>query len=354
MSKNTKLKILTILCAAVLTVAAGLGVIRIFGAAGGSYAHAEQYTAGDAEITGPVRHLDIHWVNGRVNIAYHAGSTVMLSETADKSLSEAQRMRWWLDGDTLRVQFSKPGLRFSRNPEKELTVTLPEGLDLGDVSIGATSGDISIPALRSETLTIGVTSGDIEAGSQAVRITCTSTSGDIDLTASENAKDIAVTATSGCITLQVPDSAAGITVSSTSGNIRLEAGEVQTVNLTSTSGSISAAVSRAQDVRIHSTSGNILPDVGSVEKTAIESTSGTVTLKLGAFGTLSIHTTSGDVTAALKAEPGFTGRLHATSGKITHDLPLAAQGDAYVCGDGSGTVDISTTSGNIRIGSNSD
>ena len=64
---------------------------------------------------------------------------------------------------------------------------------------------------------------------------------------------------------------------------------------------------------------------------------------------LRINTTSGSVSAFLPENPGFTARLGTTSGSVDYALPLNKQESEYVCGDGSGSVDIHTTSGNIRL-----
>lgn len=37
------------------------------------------------------------------------------------------------------------------------------------------------------------------------------------------------------------------------------------------------------------------------------------------------------------------------SGSIDYDLALSREGDRYVCGDGSGTVELGSTSGDIRL-----
>ena len=68
------------------------------------------------------------------------------------------------------------------------------------------------------------------------------------------------------------------------------------------------------------------------------------------FDALSISSTSGDVRADLPEKPGFTAEMKATSGKIRYDLPLTKEGRTYVCGDGSGRLSISTTSGDITLG----
>ena len=143
-----------------------------------SYPSAAKYTAGDAEIKKPVRNLDVDWVSGQITVAYHSADTVELHETSKKQISKDMQMRWWLDGDTLRVRYAKPGFHtlFARN--KQLTITLPEDIVFDEVSMTATSADFLIPALQTDTLKLHVISGDIEAAADArnaaVRANCTS------------------------------------------------------------------------------------------------------------------------------------------------------------------------------------
>ena len=52
-------------------------------------------------------------VSGKVNIVTHSDSSVLLSEETDYSKTDDMRVHWWLDGTTLRVRCSAPGVRFS-------------------------------------------------------------------------------------------------------------------------------------------------------------------------------------------------------------------------------------------------
>lgn len=324
------LKIVSVICAALVFCAVALGLTGVFGLAGYHYANAENYTAGPTEIAGPVKNLDVDWTSGEVKIAYHGGNTVVLQETANKTLDPDTQLRWWLDGDTLRVRYEKEGFRLHWNLQKTLTVTLPEGAVLGNASLAVTSGKLTVPALVTDTLTLGATSGCMDIDACARRITAGGTSGDIVLRISGSAEEITAASTSGSISLEAPAGCATVHVSTTSGSIRAAVKETADFSAASTSGGIEAVLGQAKAVKIGSTSGRI--DV-----------------KAAAFDSLKIGATSGAVTVALPTEPGFTARLNRTSGGLDYDLPLAKQGDAYVCGDGSASVEIGTTSGSIRL-----
>ncbi len=323
--ENKKIrKGLLIACALILFAAAGLGTASI--------AYAEQNNVGNAEISAIVRDLDISWTSGAVHIEYHSGDTVLISEKADGAISEDLRMRWRLNGDKLIIEHNKPGLRLFPlfSPDKVLTVTLPKGTMLKNASIRCTSGDLNIPALYADTLKMESTSGDIRAAVNARIINSELTSGDIELQVMSEAEEIRIETTSGQITLE-------------------SAWTAEKTALSSTSGAIRAAVKETGELKANSTSGDIHAVIGQGRKTEIGSTSGKIIVETGSLETLKIHATSGNVTAYLPVSPGFTAKIETASGRIEHQLPLTRQGKAYIAGDGSGKVEISTTSGNVTV-----
>ena len=310
MTRDQMIKIGMVVCAVVLLCAVIATSTGWFGAGGfASYANAEKYTSGNAEIRDTVKNLEVNWTSGSVNVAYHAENTVKLEETAKRSLSDDEKLQWWMDGDTLRVQFTKPGIRWNM-PGKELTITLPDGIALENARIQATSAEIRVPALKAEKMELCSTSGDIDAAAEADTATVESTSGDVKL--------------------KLSGKAGSVRIGSTSGDIILEAEKTGSINAGSTSGRIGIKAAEAEKVKAGSTSGNI--DV-----------------TLWKVFSLDIGATSGDVTAALNETPGFTAEIGTVSGRFTSSLALTKDGSRYVCGDGSTDVKIGTTSGDVRI-----
>ena len=304
----------TIALIVVLVILAAAAWFMFGGSVSGglNYANADKYTVGDTTVTSPVENLDIDWTSGPVNIEYHAGSGISVSETANKTLSEDDRLRWWLDGTTLRIRYAKSGIRFSFNLEKKLTVSLPEGTVLKQADIGTTSGDLFIPALAADDIRLNSTSGSIDAVTTTLKLYA----------------------------------------SSTSGNVKVrQDGDIGAVDLSSTSGSVSLDVAgTAEEVKAGSTSGNISPVLASVNKADFSSTSGCFSGSVRAFQELKIHTTSGKVDVKLPAEPGFTCKVDSSSGDLTTALSLAKNGNQYTCGDGSARCSIDTSSGDITLG----
>lgn len=78
-----------------------------------AYENPERYTVGDAVLTDGIDRIEIEWASGSVRVIPHDGDGVRLSEVAKEGLPEELRMRWWLDGRTLRIRFaaSDAGIR---------------------------------------------------------------------------------------------------------------------------------------------------------------------------------------------------------------------------------------------------
>lgn len=314
-----------ILAGAVLT-----GISNISLAAGLSFPNADRYSAGDAEIRETVNNLDIDWINGKVTVEYHTKKTIELREQSAKPIEKDMQMRWWLDGDTLRVHYAKAGFRLKGNQQKELTVVLPEGMSFSEVNISATSGELSIPSLQAERMTLATTSGDISADGEASKISAGATSGNIELKINGKSKEISA--------------------GTTSGSVAIEAGTVEELNATCTSGRIRIAAEQADQVETGTISGSINLKITDAGKIKAGSTSGDITANLEKADSVKVNTTSGAVSVSLPEDPGFTAYLETVSGAIRYDIPLTKQGSSYICGDGSVKVEIGTTSGNITLG----
>ena len=311
------------LLAAVLILAACLIVYHDFAFAEG------KYNSGEARITDAVESIDIRWVAGSVNVELHDADTVLLQETADREIKKEDQMRWRLEGKTLVVEFSKFRLFNFFTPKKALTVTLPRNLHLKNAKISATSADITVPEMTAEELRLESTSGDIRVSAAAEKVFCEATSGDM--------------------TLKINGKAKNVKTGSTSGNQTLILNETETAEMGSTSGKLTLAVEKAEKVRMGATSGTILLDAGQVGTADLGSTSGNIGVKAKAFEKISVGATSGDVTAELSAEPGFTARVDHTSGSFNNAIALSKHGNEWSCGNGSGQLKISTTSGDIQL-----
>ena len=324
-----KIKVAKIVSLAVLVLALLYAVSQLFGTMGYSYADAGRYTTGPASFKGTVKRLEVDWIDGTVTVQTHEADEVELQETSRKTLREDQKLRWWLDGETLRIQYAKPGLQLGWNLEKELTVTLPRTL-LSQVRISATSADLVLRDLETGILNLQTTSGKMQATVAAETIQTHATSGDQQLTVTGTVKELQAGATSG--------------------NIGINLGALENGKIDTTSGSVYVIASETvSNLQAHATSGYVGIEAGSIGKTDINTTSGNVSVQTGGLESLNISTTSGDVTASLPREPGLSMRVSTTSGSVENGLGMNQKGQEYTCGDESGKVNISTTSGGVTI-----
>ena len=350
MNRNQKIRIAMIVCAAALIAAVVLAATNILGTGlGYGYANAEKYTAGEAEIPQAVRNLDVDWTEGSVTLEYHDLDTVLIRETADKTIGEDLRVRWWLDGDTLRVRYARPGLRLSLNLNKKLVLTLPRDAEMGAVSLSAASADLIVPSLKAESLKMEAASGNIRAEAAVKTLTSETASGKQSLKTTGRAEVIRASAASGDIAIET-EGAGVLTASLASGRLTVvAAGESGEVSLSSASGEIRAEVGTAETFSASSSSGSIDAVIGKAGKVALSAASGNVNISLGQAEKAEISTASGRVTAALPTVPGFTAKIETASGRIENEIPLTVSGKTYACGDGSASVSIHTASGNILL-----
>ncbi|MBS7316694.1 MAG: DUF4097 family beta strand repeat protein [Clostridiaceae bacterium] len=281
-----------------------------------TYANADQYTAGDAEITEKVENIEIDWLTGNVSVVPHSENTVLVSEKAEAGMPEELRVHWWLEGTTLRVKFAASGTGFRQFHawHKDLIVTVPETLSLDDVVIQAASAEIEARDLAAETLSVSTASGDMDIYCTANTIRLKSASGNLQLTQQEQAREISM------------DTASGI---------------------------INANLAHVDEAYFESSSGKINVTAASVDSFSAKTASGNITCALAPVPSVcKLHTVSGKVTLSLPADADFAASIRTTSGDVESDFALQKDGRTYICGSGSADIDIETTSGSIAIWKN--
>ena len=138
------------------------------------YDHAGKYTAGDGEIDGTVKKLDIDWLSGSVSVVAGKGDSVLIQEAAGGIIDKDMRVHWWLDGTTLRVKFCASGLKPRiYHGKKDLTVTVPETLSLSAISVDSASAEVSVLGASMDELSVDTASGairvDTDCGLESLR-----------------------------------------------------------------------------------------------------------------------------------------------------------------------------------------
>ncbi len=275
-----------------------------------SYPNASRYTAGGAMISGPVDSLDIDWIDGSVTVAYHKENTVEISETAKKNLSDAEKLHWWLDGNILHIKYARSETTITGNPQKSLTVTLPEnaGTPLKSADIATVSGSLRCVPLYAGKVNLSTISGRIDAECAADVLNASTVSGKITLTASAN--EIALSAISGAT---------------------------------------EADIGHAETLKLSGTSGKIKISAAEIKKAEIDSISGAVEAALRKTDSLKISTVSGSVRLSLPKDMGFTADFSTVSGSLSNEISAVRTGSRCVLGDGNAAIDVNTVSGSLTL-----
>ena len=258
------------------------------------YDHAGKYTAGDGEIDGTVKKLDIDWLSGSVSVVAGNGDSVLIREAAGGKIDKDMRVHWWLDGTTLRVKFCASGLKPRiYHGKKDLTVTVPETLSLSAISVDSASAEVSVLGASMDELSVDTASGairvDTDCGLESLRTDSASGGQDIKVRSAVSAE-----------------------LDAASGKISLTADTVRNLDIDTASGDVLC--------RLRET-----PDDGSID------------------------TASGKVAVVLPEDAAFTLKLSTASGKMNSDFAMKKSGSTYVCGSGDGRLHIDTASGAVSL-----
>jgi DUF4097 and DUF4098 domain-containing protein YvlB len=233
-------------------------------------------------------------------------------------------------GDTVRVTESNRSffcLFCSRSVSYRISV--PRG---AQADIHTASGEIDVAGL-SGAVSLASVSGDIHANDLSTGLTVSTTSGEVRL--DNIAGKLDVGSISGDVQLEdgkVEDA----TVNTTSGRVDLN-GISGPLNLTSVSGDITVRDARDGQLHLSTTSGGIEYAGG-----------------LARGSTNELNSISGDVTLRLPRDSSFRLDASTVSGDLSSDFDLRDRQSgrgalAGVAGDGSATLTISTTSGEIAV-----
>lgn len=249
-----------------------------------------------------VNEIKIGWVAGSVEIRVGEGDQITFYETANRALTDAQKMRYTLSsGGVLQIKYSADVEDvfdwFDRDtynmPAKALVVMVPASLigTLDTLDIDTVSARVDVDGVYGGETKLNTVSGAIVAAN----IAC------------ENLK-----------------------LSSTSGSVKAEACQADKLDLGNVSGSL-----RAEGV------------FGQIDA---ESVSGEVRLTCAAApGKISAESVSGSVNVQLPEGAGFTAKLDSVSGGLSCTFPGTLSDKMVVVGDGSANYRFNTVSGSIRI-----
>ena len=327
-------KLMCILMAVgVLALTGVLYGCNYMGATSYIYQNGDKYTAGDCEIKDKIEKIDIDYHSGEVTLTGNTGDVIKITETAEKDLDEKRKVHSWVDGTTLYIRFCESARNMDLNKlGKKLTVTIPADVNLSDLKIEISSGDVKGSDVTAENVDVESSSGDVNMSCTAKNIEMEASSGDITLTAT--AEEISVETSSGDITVKQSGNSRKITAEASSGKLDITAEEVTMLRTKTTSGRITVSADTVGSFESDSSSGRC--EAG-FTKTP-ESTD--------------IETSSGNVKLLLPADAAITAEFDTSSGDITYELPFTKDGKRYISGAGNAKLSVDTSSGDITIGKN--
>lgn len=204
------------------------------------YDNADKYTAGSFTYAATgITDIDIDWVVGSVTLVQSDNAELSVSESG-ASLSEDEKVHYWIDRGTLNIKFCKSGWKGNLDDkEKNLTVEIPQGVDLdvdnvsgkivaenvsvGELSVENVSGNVTLGNVIARELSVENVSGGIQInGLTAGDISIDGVSGSIELS-ELSAPKAEIETVSGKITLTLaPSQGANVSFDSASGKLKSE------------------------------------------------------------------------------------------------------------------------------------
>ncbi len=265
-----------------------------FGVVSNTYKDAELYVVGNAEIGEAVNELDIHWLDGSVEIVPYDGTTISISES-DTSLDSSMKLHWLLKDGKLTVQFAESKWFFGLVEwgQKHLTIQIPADKmeELTDINVETVSASVTMKDITTKQTEIGTVSGRVTLSRLIVdRLELENVSGDT------SGNDIF---------------ASVLDAQTVSGKIELQ-GEWKNVKVDTVSGNVII-------------SDDVLPSL------------------------LTFDSISANLTLLAPMDNGFSLELDTVSGSFHCDYDLLKKKDYYICGAGAGEFEVDTVSGNLYI-----
>lgn len=277
-----------ILCAALLLTLTSCVTVKVGDSTNyDKYDNSAKYTTGNFEYNAAdVKKIVINWVGGKIELVESCESVLAVSENAT-TLTDGEKMRYFLDGDTLKIHYCESGhIGLIDETQKYLTVSVPENID---IKINAVNSDVSATELNPESFDVNIVSGSVSIDSV--------TTNEFDVNSVSGGLSVG--------TLFADE----IDAESVSGNIELKSVVADKITTYSVSGKLSATITSATSIDSETVSGNITLDF------------------VGIGASVSYKTVSGDLSC-----DGAT-----------------VSGKSYVFGDGKVTVSAKTVSGDLSV-----
>ncbi len=272
-----------------------------------SYENANAYNTGDFSYDAQtIDEIDITWISGSVRFRQASGNVLSVQEDKE-NLSEKQRMRWQLDGRTLRIQYWASNYGTDKDLNKTLTVEIPDGVNL---HVEVKKGAILMGNHHLKRLEAQITStGDLKAETLVIEQECilNDTAGDLQVRS---------------LTAQAAR------VSSKLGETRIDNLDIQDqLDMSSVWGTLMLGSVKAEEVKIENYTD--------------------VQIGLESCKAANIKVSKGDVCLTLKRGLGATVNSNAENVNL-NGRSLSGSGQTVI-GDGSCKISVDVSMGNLTV-----
>ena len=310
----------------------GCSYLSMFNTFAYQYDNALEYKAGDRDIEDKVTKINLDYIAGDVTIKANDTDKVSVKETANISLKDPQKVHTWVNDGTLYVRFCQSTKKINfTNIKKSLELTLPASQELDDVIIEMSSGDLVFDGLTTDGFKVKSSSGDVRADLSGKNIDIKSSSGKIFFSQKGDSEAINLKASSGTIDINQSGTCASMTVNSSSGSVTGDVDKISKMDIHVSSGKINIAANNIEDLTSKASSGHCDFKFQTAPKTS------------------EIDVSSGGISVSMPEDSDVKVEVKISSGKFNSDIPFTKDGKTYTAGNGSSTMKLHSSSGDVDI-----
>ncbi|HEX6616800.1 MAG TPA: DUF4097 family beta strand repeat-containing protein [Gemmatimonadales bacterium] len=226
---------------------------------------------------------------------------------------------------------------------RRVTIASDDGLDAhADLTIRVPRGRRVGVALAAGAVNIANVDGELLVDAASAPVTASGAKGSLDIDVGSGA-------------VQVSDGEGELDVDTGSGSVDLSRFRGRSLSIDTGSGDVTGTGLECEDLSIETGSGDIRLTTVASPSLSLETGSGGVTAELRRdVASLSVETGSGDIAIRAPAALGATVEIETSSGDIETDFPLQVtrRGRSHLAGtigDGKGTIEMETGSGEISL-----
>lgn len=277
-----------------------------------TYNNGDKYTVGDRTITEKIDTIDIDYLLGDIKLNATETDAIEIKETSNKTIEDKLKVHSWVNEGTLYIRFCKSdrGLDFT-NLDKDLDITIPSDTKLSNLKVEISSGSFSGKELNASSINVNASSGEIDVNCTADKIDLTASSGSVNLNQKGDSSEIKLEVSSGRITADVENSSI-VNVVTSSGDVTFNGKKIKNIETDASSGDGKYTFSEVP------------------EKSSFTASSGEINIYLPEKSDITVESTH-------------------SSGDFDYELPFEKNGDNYVCGSGTNSMEINTSSGDQKI-----